>query len=168
MRIGELARATGVSPRLLRYYEEQGLLTSYRAGSGHRRYAEDAPVVVGHIRALLAAGLSSSVIREMLPCVEGPGPELQHCAAPTLRKQLHGLDNKISTLQDTRSALAGLLASTAQRTVSQPSPVSQPSSGPRPDAASVAGPSEAGRTVDRPVLNWPLVPDGRRPERRTR
>ena len=97
---------------MLRYYEEQGLLTSLRVGRGHRRYADDASVVVGHIRALLAAGLSTSVIREMLPCVEGPGPELQHCAAPTLREQLHGLENKISTLQDARTALTRILATT--------------------------------------------------------
>ncbi len=41
MKIGDLARETGVSPRLLRYYEEQGLLTSHRVGGGHRRYADD-------------------------------------------------------------------------------------------------------------------------------
>src|SRR4051795_11839167 len=99
MRIGDMARETEGSPRLLRCYEEQGLLTSHRVGGGHRRYADDAPVVVGHIRALLAAGLSTSVIREVLPCVEGPGLELEHCAAPILRERLHGLDDKISALQ---------------------------------------------------------------------
>ncbi|MGW0503344.1 MerR family transcriptional regulator [Micromonospora sp. NPDC003241] len=115
MKIGELSRLTGVSPRLLRYYEEQGLLTSDRIGAGHRRYADDAPVVVGRVRALLAAGLTTSVIREVLPCVQGPGPELEHCAAPTLSDQLRGLDARISTLQNARTALAHLLATTAER-----------------------------------------------------
>ncbi|MGK5672688.1 MerR family transcriptional regulator [Micromonospora sp. URMC 106] len=113
MRIGDLARETGVNPRLLRYYEEQGLLASHRAAGGHRRYAEDAVTTVRHIRALLAAGLPTSVIREVLPCVEGPGPELEHCAAPTLREQLDSLDGKISALRDARSALADILATTA-------------------------------------------------------
>ncbi|WP_206794562.1 MerR family transcriptional regulator [Amycolatopsis sp. MtRt-6] len=112
MKIGELARSTGVSPRLLRYYEEQGLLTAQRVGQGHRRYAEDAPAVVGHIRTLLAAGLSTSVIREVLPCVAGPGLELEHCAAPVLREQLRGIDSKLATLQSARTALAALLSAT--------------------------------------------------------
>jgi DNA-binding transcriptional MerR regulator len=112
MKIGELARRTGVSPRLLRYYEEQGLLAPQRAGRGHRRYAEDAPTVVGHIRAFLAAGLSTSVIREVLSCVEGPGLELEHCAAPVLRERLQSIDGRIAALQDARTALAGLLAAT--------------------------------------------------------
>ena len=40
MRIGELARRTGVSVRSLRYYETQGLLRSDRTPGGHREYAE--------------------------------------------------------------------------------------------------------------------------------
>ncbi|MGW5675431.1 MerR family transcriptional regulator [Streptomyces sp. NPDC003860] len=109
LRIGDLARVTGVSPRLLRYYEEQGLLVSHRLSSGHRRYASDAPVVVGHIRTLLAAGLSTNVIRTVLPCVEGPGLELNECVADTLKEQLRGLDERITVLQDARTTLAGLL-----------------------------------------------------------
>ena len=36
--IGEVARRSGVSSSALRFYEERGLITSERAGSGHRRY----------------------------------------------------------------------------------------------------------------------------------
>jgi MerR family redox-sensitive transcriptional activator SoxR len=36
--IGEVAKRTGVAASALRYYEERGLITSERAGSGHRRY----------------------------------------------------------------------------------------------------------------------------------
>ncbi|MGY2061629.1 MerR family transcriptional regulator, partial [Nocardia gipuzkoensis] len=85
MGIGELARRTGVSTRLLRYYEEQHLLAPRRTGGGHRRYPDTAPQLVERIRQLLAAGLSTAVIHEILPCVEGPGPELEHCATPILR-----------------------------------------------------------------------------------
>jgi MerR family transcriptional regulator, redox-sensitive transcriptional activator SoxR len=36
--IGEVARRSGVAASALRFYEQRGLLTSERHGSGHRRY----------------------------------------------------------------------------------------------------------------------------------
>jgi len=36
--IGEVSRRSGVASSALRYYEERALITSERAGSGHRRY----------------------------------------------------------------------------------------------------------------------------------
>lgn len=69
MRIGAVARATGVSERLLRYYEEQGLLTPTRLPSGYRDYGAADVAAVRNIRALLAAGLPVRVIADVLPCV---------------------------------------------------------------------------------------------------
>jgi len=37
--IGEASRRSGVAASALRYYEERGLISSERAGSGHRRYS---------------------------------------------------------------------------------------------------------------------------------
>jgi MerR family redox-sensitive transcriptional activator SoxR len=36
--IGEVAKRSGVAASALRFYEERGLISSERAGSGHRRY----------------------------------------------------------------------------------------------------------------------------------
>jgi MerR family redox-sensitive transcriptional activator SoxR len=36
--IGEVVKRSGVAASALRFYEERGLITSERAGSGHRRY----------------------------------------------------------------------------------------------------------------------------------
>jgi MerR family redox-sensitive transcriptional activator SoxR len=36
--IGEVARRSGVASSALRFYEDRGLISSERAGSGHRRY----------------------------------------------------------------------------------------------------------------------------------
>lgn len=69
MRIGAVSRATGVSARLLRYYEDQGLLRPERLPSGYREYGEADVAAVRNIRALLAAGLSVRVIADVLPCV---------------------------------------------------------------------------------------------------
>ena len=37
--IQEIARRSGVAASALRFYEERGLITSLRAGSGHRRFS---------------------------------------------------------------------------------------------------------------------------------
>ena len=36
--IGEVSRRSGVAASALRFYEERGLITSERSGTGHRRY----------------------------------------------------------------------------------------------------------------------------------
>ncbi|MFF4018360.1 MerR family transcriptional regulator [Streptomyces sp. NPDC001843] len=75
MRIGELAKATGVSTRSLRYYEEQGLLPASRGANGYRDYGEQAVRVVAFIQDLYRAGLSSEIIRQILPCAGSARPQ---------------------------------------------------------------------------------------------
>jgi len=108
MRIGELARRTGVSERALRYYEEQGLLTPQRRASGYRVYGEADVAAVRRIRILLAAGLSTAQILEILPCVVDEDgwltpdcPEL----VDALRQQRSRLDAAIGELETTRANL---------------------------------------------------------------
>ncbi|MEV4132883.1 MerR family transcriptional regulator [Dactylosporangium sp. NPDC049742] len=87
MRISELARRTGTTPRALRYYEEQGLLHPTRRASGYRDYDQRAVHTVGHIQLLLSAGLGTTVIAEILPCV----PDDTTVLAPTCPELLDGL-----------------------------------------------------------------------------
>lgn len=69
MRIKELSERTGVSARLLRYYEEQGLLSPERAENGYREYDESHEARVRQIRSLLDAGLTTEIIGTVLPCL---------------------------------------------------------------------------------------------------
>ncbi|MEV2277454.1 MerR family transcriptional regulator [Nocardiopsis sp. NPDC049922] len=114
MLIGELSERTGVSRRLLRYYEEQGLLDSTRSANGYRVYGPDAVRVVHHIRALLDMGLSTEVIGSILPCARGEADEpldLEMCPdlLATIRRELAELDSRIDRLQGRRGALAAHL-----------------------------------------------------------
>ena len=68
--IGSVAHAAGVTPRVGRYYEQQGLLASERTSGGQRRYPESAVERVRFIQRLIRSGLSSQTIRELLPCVD--------------------------------------------------------------------------------------------------
>lgn len=110
LKIGELSSGTGVSRRLLRYYEAQGLIAAARSSGGHRLYDPEVVVAVGHIRNLLAAGLPTRVIRELLTCIREPG-RLEPCAVPTLVEHLREFDEQIASLASTRTTLAGLIDS---------------------------------------------------------
>ncbi|MDD7968379.1 MerR family transcriptional regulator [Actinomycetospora lemnae] len=103
MRIGELARRVGVAPRLLRYYEEQGLLRPQRAASGYREYAEADVDVVHHVRTLLAAGLSTATIAELLPCMGADGPRLV-ASCPELLDDLYRERDRITAMIDELAA----------------------------------------------------------------
>jgi len=69
IRIGELAKRSGVSVRALRYYEEQGLLVAERSPSGQRHYPETAVERVSFFQDMYAGGLNSRNIAALLPCV---------------------------------------------------------------------------------------------------
>ncbi|MFD7666161.1 MerR family transcriptional regulator [Streptomyces sp. NPDC059788] len=107
LRIGELAERTGVSARSLRYYEQQGLLRADRDANGYRRYGPGALDTVGRIRELLAIGLSTDTIRDLLPCAQG-GPGLVFCdfSCGVVERQMAQLDAEIAELARKRAALA--------------------------------------------------------------
>ncbi|MFD7497220.1 MerR family transcriptional regulator [Streptomyces sp. NPDC059832] len=72
MKIGEIARRTDTPIRLLRYYEEQGLIEPDRMPNGYREYDEHLVDRVHQIRGLLDVGLPTRVIRQILPCLNEP------------------------------------------------------------------------------------------------
>ncbi|KUN09276.1 MerR family transcriptional regulator [Streptomyces yokosukanensis] len=109
MRIGELAAQAGVSVRSLRYYEEQGLLTSSRSASGQRHYTELEVERVRFIQRLYAAGLSSRTISELLPCVDAPSEGNSDAALERMAQERNRLSEHIDELMRTRDALDTLM-----------------------------------------------------------
>jgi len=115
MRIGDLARRTEVSTRLLRYYEKQGLLHAQRDSNGYRVYGESAVKRVVMIRELLESGFTTELIRSILRCKENPHlpDEEQEGATPetvaALRLQVSNIERRIDSLTRTRDAVRGYL-----------------------------------------------------------
>ncbi|WP_228992460.1 MerR family transcriptional regulator [Streptomyces sp. DH8] len=71
MLIGEVARRSGVSARMLRHYESLGLVRpSGRTGSGYREYSGEDIRRIFHIESLRALGLS---LREIGRALDDPG-----------------------------------------------------------------------------------------------
>ncbi|MFJ8815151.1 MerR family transcriptional regulator [Amycolatopsis thermoflava] len=110
MRIGELAARTGASVRSLRYYEQQGLLTSSRSAAGQRHYTETDIERVGLIQRLFTAGLSSRTIADLLPCVDTPGEETADSAAERMLRERDRLTQHIAEMIRTRESLDELIA----------------------------------------------------------
>jgi DNA-binding transcriptional MerR regulator len=113
MRIGELAERTRVSRRLLRYYEEQGLIVPSRSANGYRDYDERFVARVAQIRGLLDAGLPVRIIKQLLPCLDTPWTI--YCPDPTpemialLERERDRMTERIDCLVRNRDAIGAYL-----------------------------------------------------------
>ncbi|MFC3395091.1 MerR family transcriptional regulator [Brenneria rubrifaciens] len=111
MKIGELSSRTGVSIRMLRYYEQKGLLNPSRSESGYRRYGVEDVQRIKDIALLNGAGLPLAAIRDLLACVPSganPAP-LCYALKSRIREQLEQIDRQIASLNKSRQRLTGLL-----------------------------------------------------------
>ncbi|WP_184735602.1 heavy metal-responsive transcriptional regulator [Arthrobacter sp. AZCC_0090] len=106
MRIGEAARAAGMTSKALRFYEEHGLLpAAKRTANGYRDYTSETINRLDFIRRGRAAGLSLAQIREILFLRDtGRGP-CTH-VRDLLSDQLAGLDEQIAELLALRATVA--------------------------------------------------------------
>lgn len=97
MLISELARQSGISPRMLRYYEDQGLLQPVRRASGYREYRRVDQLRLTHIVTLQATGMTLEVIRLILPplVAEVPVPQADSPLVAALHEQRRQVVNAI-------------------------------------------------------------------------
>lgn len=107
MRIGELASASGVSTRALRYYEQRGLLEAGRQSNGYREYDETAVTRVRNIRTLLDAGLSAENIRALNSCLDEDLAEVPVCleAVALYERRLASVRQQITVLSEVETTL---------------------------------------------------------------
>ena len=113
MRIGELSERTGTPRRLLRYYEEQGLIVADRQPNGYRVYDESNLDRVAQIRGLLDAGLPTRLIKQILPCLDKPRiihfPDATPEMLATLEEERDRMTERIRCLTRNRDAVAEYL-----------------------------------------------------------
>jgi MerR family redox-sensitive transcriptional activator SoxR len=96
--IGELAKRSGVAASAIRFYEEQGLISSTRTAGGQRQYQRETLRRVGFIRAAQAVGLNLSEIRSALETLPGQRTptkrdweRLSRAWQPLLQERIDGL-----------------------------------------------------------------------------
>ncbi len=125
MQIGKLATLTGISIRMLRYYEQLGLLQPERTPAGYRRYSVTDINTVKQIELLQQAGLTLTTISHLTHCL-GSAPEpVQLCSALTdkLHQQLVSVDAQIDLLRQSRQLLVRLTQlNRADQTAKSPEP----------------------------------------------
>lgn len=72
LKIGDFSKLSRVSIRMLRYYDETGLLKPVKidAFTGYRYYSEEQLLIMARINSLKAMGFSLASVREMLDCYD--------------------------------------------------------------------------------------------------
>ena len=117
MRIGQLAKRTGVSPDTLRFYERLDLLDGHRRDNGYRDYPDSAIDRVEFIKLAQALGFTLAEIRSIAPMLTGGTLPVEQVQA-FIHDKLTLLDQRIATLQ------------TLSLCADRPGPCSGPCSGP--------------------------------------
>jgi DNA-binding transcriptional MerR regulator len=112
LRIGQVAKRTGLDVRLIRHYEKIGLIPAPRrsnagyASAGYRLFTEDHVQQLQFIALGRLLDLSLRQIGELLNCVdEGCCTSAQPRVRTLLREQLEEVDRRIAMLQELRYRL---------------------------------------------------------------
>ncbi|QIN81228.1 MerR family transcriptional regulator [Rubrobacter tropicus] len=106
LRIGEVARLVGVTPKTVRYYEKIGLLKEVdRSGSGYRLYSADDLLRLQRVRKLQSLGLSLRQVGSVL------GEGRSEASLRDILKALRaGVDSEIGSLKERRRLLDEMLS----------------------------------------------------------
>ncbi|MBO1900931.1 MerR family transcriptional regulator [Leucobacter weissii] len=109
-----MERRTGVTSRMLRYYEQQELLRPGRGANGYREYTESEVEQVVMIRDLSSSGIPTRMIRIILDRRSGRVAWTEACddiLAGLIRDQIADLDARITCLSSSRESLSRFLLS---------------------------------------------------------
>ncbi|GIV87247.1 MAG: MerR family transcriptional regulator [Chloroflexus sp.] len=108
MRIGELARQTGVSVKTIRFYEQIGVLPPPpRMENNYRFYSPDMVDRLRFITHARSLGLSLREIAAILALSDRGEPPCGEMLA-SLDRQIAAIDQRIADLQELRTALIDL------------------------------------------------------------
>ena len=114
MKVGALAKRTGLSVRALHYYDEIGLLQPSRVtGSGHRVYGPAELVRLQQIKSLRQLGFSLEEIRACLDTPQFTPARVLGLHVERLREQIHQQERLVALLETLSASFAsGSVATT--------------------------------------------------------
>ncbi|MCL2619425.1 MAG: MerR family transcriptional regulator [Defluviitaleaceae bacterium] len=110
MRVGEMAKAAGVTVRTLQYYDKEGLLTpSAESEGGFRLYTDKDMVKLIRILTLKELGFSLSQIKERIPSLDTPKDVIN-----ALTEQAAEIRGEIAVLSESLDAIENLKEEVSQ------------------------------------------------------
>ncbi|WP_229187356.1 MerR family transcriptional regulator [Bradyrhizobium oropedii] len=110
MKIGELARESGLAPSRIRFYEREGLIGSIDRGlNGYRQYSRETRQVLEIIVMAQQAGFSLDEIRNLLP-PHGKGDWSKDKLVAALKKKVIELAALQRRLSETQAGLEAVIA----------------------------------------------------------
>lgn len=113
MNIGEAARASGVSAKMIRYYEETGLIPpAGRTGSGYRTYGPKEVQILRFVRRARDLGFPMEKVADLLALWrdrERASADVKQLA----EAQVEALEARIREMQEMKAALQHLVHSCA-------------------------------------------------------
>lgn len=115
MKIGEVSERTGVAPRLIRYYEQQGLMCADRADNGYRVYTDAHVERVTRIASLVQAGIPTRLVKVLLDTEDAAARGEPTCpleVAEQLAAELGPIEDRISCLTRSRDTIRSYLTRT--------------------------------------------------------
>ena len=107
--IGAIAERAGVSTSALRFYEAEGLITSTRASSGHRRFHRDVLRRIAFIRVAQQVGLTLDEIRSALATLPDNRTPTKADWARLAKSWRPRFDEQIARLERMRDRLDGCI-----------------------------------------------------------
>ncbi|RZA33903.1 MAG: Cu(I)-responsive transcriptional regulator [Lysobacteraceae bacterium] len=111
LNIGDAAKASGVSAKMIRHYESIGLLKeAKRTGAGYRVYSDDDVRVLQFVHRGRALGFSLEQIGKLLDLWHDQGRASADVRA-LARAHIEELDKKIAEMEAMRRTLEALAAS---------------------------------------------------------
>jgi DNA-binding transcriptional MerR regulator len=117
MNLAKVAQLTQVSPRMLRYYEQQGLLKPVRSQNNYRHYSLQDIEKILKIKTLNDAGMQLKHLEKLLPCFDlaTQGFNLCPLVLAELQQQLDYIERQLQQLHSSKLVLQGFLQA-VQRT----------------------------------------------------
>lgn len=110
MQAKEAAERLGITQRMLRHYEKEGLLDVRRTRNGYRSYGDADLRRAGRIRDFIATGFSTREIRAMRACLSDEGAGPCEDGIEKLTEKLEHIDRLRAELEAKRSAVLDRLA----------------------------------------------------------